>query len=137
DIVDGSDPVAFSENGVTVVSGDTFGLGTHTIVETATDSAGNASTASFTIKVQDTTAPVISGQANETVEATGPAGAAVAFTATAADAVDVTDNVAFTENGVTAHSGDAFGLGTHTIVETATDSAGNSSAASFTIKVQD
>ena len=73
--------MVFSENGTTVVSGQAFAIGTHTITETATDAHGNSSTASFTITVQDRTPPVISGQANETVEATGSNGAAVSFSA--------------------------------------------------------
>src|SRR5206468_2881627 len=42
-----------------VQPGDTFSLGTHTITTLATDAAGNVGTGTFTITVQDTTAPVL------------------------------------------------------------------------------
>lgn len=42
------------------VSGSTFALGTTTVTCTATDASGNASSGSFTVKVQDTTAPAVS-----------------------------------------------------------------------------
>jgi Ca2+-binding RTX toxin-like protein len=87
--------------------------------------------------VHDTTAPTINGQANEIVEATGANGAAVSFSANASDAVDGSDPVVFKEGNTVVHSGDTFALGTHTITETATDFAGNSSSSSFTITVHD
>ncbi|MCJ2010506.1 SdrD B-like domain-containing protein [Methylobacterium sp. J-092] len=42
DAVDGADPVVFKEGQAVVVSGQTFGLGAHTVVASATDRAGNA-----------------------------------------------------------------------------------------------
>jgi hypothetical protein len=135
DAVDGSDTVTFKEGSTTVTSGQTFAIGTHTITETATDSHGNTATSSFTITVQDTTAPAIQGQANITQEATSAAGAAVTFAATATDAVDGSDTVAFTENGNPVASGDTFGIGTHTVTETATDAHGNTTTATFTVTV--
>ena len=51
DIVDVTDPAVFME-GNTV-----FSIGTHTITASATDAAGNPASETFTIKVQDTTAP--------------------------------------------------------------------------------
>ena len=136
DVVDGTDTVSFKEGTTAVQSGDTFALGTHTITETATMRAWNTSTSSFTIAVQDTTAPVIAGQANETLEATGATGAVATFSASASDVVDGTDTVSFKE-GTTAVQSGALALGTHTITETATDAAGNTSTSSFTIAVQD
>ena len=109
--------VPFKEGTTAVQSGDTFALGTHTITETATDAAGNTSTSSFTIAVQDTTAPVIAGQANETLEATGATGAVATFSASASDVVDGTDTVSFKEGTTAVQSGDTFALGTHTITE--------------------
>src|SRR5262249_43815465 len=137
DAVDGSDTVVFSEGLNEVHSGDIFGLGQHTITETATDAAGNASTSSFTITVQDTTARSVTRQSDLTVEATGANGAAVSFAATASDVVDGTDTVVFSEGLNQVNSGDTFGLGQHTISEAATDAAGNTSTTSFTITVQD
>src|SRR6266851_5580722 len=137
DAVDGSDPVVFKDGATVVHSGDTFSLGSHTIGETATDAAGNIGTSSFTITVQDTTAPVISGAANQTDEATSAAGAVATFSASASDAVDGSDPVVFKDGATVVHSGDTFSLGSHTIGETATDAAGNIGTSSFTITVQD
>lgn len=43
-----------------VASGSTFPLGTTTVTATATDAGGNKASATFTVTVRDTTAPVIS-----------------------------------------------------------------------------
>jgi HYR domain len=135
DAVDGTDPVVFKEGNTVVHSGDTFGLGTHTITASATDAAGNTGSEQFTIKVEDTTAPVLTPVADQTDEQTSAAGAVATFAATATDVVDGTDPVVFTEGNTFVHSGDAFSLGTHTITASATDAAGNTSSEQFTIKV--
>jgi large repetitive protein len=115
-------------------SGASFGLGVTTVSCTATDTAGNTSAPStFTVKVQDTTAPVLTLPGAITVEATSPAGAVVPFTASADDLVSgsVTPDCDRT-------SGSTFGLGTTTVSCSATDAAGNRSApASFDVIVQD
>ncbi|WP_200941357.1 SdrD B-like domain-containing protein, partial [Methylobacterium sp. Leaf465] len=51
DGVDGTDPVTFREGTTVVASGQTFGLGPHTLTATATDAAGNATTRSFSFTV--------------------------------------------------------------------------------------
>ncbi len=139
--VDGNaDPVIFTEGGNTVHSGDTFGVGTHTITASATDQAGNTASETFTVTVHDTTAPTLTAVtgAGQVDEATGPAGAQAVFSATASDIVDLNaDIVTATEGGNTVHSGDAFGFGTHTITASATDQHGNSASETFTVTVQD
>src|SRR5262249_56185487 len=95
-------------------------LGQHTITETATDGAHNIGTASFTITVQDTTAPAISSASDQTVEATSAAGAAVAFSATATDAVDGNVPVVFNEGNKVVQSWHPFTLQQHTTTETST-----------------
>src|SRR5215813_1386854 len=137
DAVDGNVQVVFKEGNNVVQSGQTFSLGQHTITETATDGAHNIGTASFTITVQDTTAPAISSASDQTVEATSAAGAAVTFSATATDAVDGNVQVVFNEGNNVVQSGQTFSLGQHTTTETPTDSAHNIGTASFTITVQD
>ena len=47
----------FKEGNTVVHSGDTFGLGPHTITASATDAAGNTASQTFTVKVVDTTPP--------------------------------------------------------------------------------
>ena len=76
----------FTEGGNTVHSGDTFGIGTHTITASATDQHGNSASETFTVTVQDTTAPALTPVSSQTDEATGAADGAVAtFAASASD----------------------------------------------------
>jgi hypothetical protein len=88
DLVDGTDPVVFTEGNTVVQSGDTFSLGSHTITASATNAAGNTSSEQFTINVVDTSPPALTPVANQTDEATCPAGAVATFAATAIDLVD-------------------------------------------------
>jgi hypothetical protein len=80
----------------------------------------------------DTTPPVLSLPANMVVEATGPNGAAVTFTATATD-----DNPANPAVTCVPPSGSTFPLGVTTVNCSATDAAGNTATGSFKITVQD
>ena len=115
-------------------SGTTFALGTTTVTCSASDASGNTATSTFNVLVRDTTAPVISGvPANITAEATGPNGAAVTYTnPVAQDAV--TPNVSVS---CAPASGATFALGVTTVTCSATDDAGNTATASFTVTVQD
>jgi Ca2+-binding RTX toxin-like protein len=137
DAVDGTDPVVFKEGNTVVHSGDTFGLGAHTITASATDAAGNLASEQFTITVQDTTPPTLTLVLDQTVDATGPNGAPVTFAATATDLVDGTDPVVFMEGAKVVQSGSIFSLGTHTITASATDAGGNPSSEQFKINVVD
>src|SRR2546427_2716750 len=83
DIVDGS--VATT---CTPASGSTFALATTVVTCSATDAHGNTGSASFNVTVEDTTPPVVTVPANMTAEATGPSGAVVSFSSSAADIVD-------------------------------------------------
>ncbi|HCL04788.1 MAG TPA: hypothetical protein DHW64_01970 [Chitinophagaceae bacterium] len=116
------------------VSGQQFPIGTTTVIYTATDAAGNVTTASFTVTVNDTEKPVINGlPANISVSNdAGVCGANVSWiAATAADncagATIVSSHVA----------GQQFPVGTTTVTYTATDAAGNSTSATFTVTVND
>lgn len=114
-------------------SGATFPLGDTLVTCTAADQAGNTATGSFTIRVEDTIAPVIAPTADRTVEATDPAGATVAFDApTARDLVD--GDVAV---GCDRSSGETFALGTATVTCSAADAHGNVATASFDVTVED
>jgi hypothetical protein len=118
----------------TPASGSTFAIGTTTVTCSATDTRGNTASGGFTVTVQDTTAPAISGTpANITAEATGPAGTAVSFAApTASDLVDGSRPVICTPA-----SGSTFALGATTVTCSASDTRGNSASTSFTVTVQD
>ncbi|MGN6129631.1 MAG: HYR domain-containing protein, partial [Nocardioidaceae bacterium] len=113
-------------------SGTTLALGVTEVTCASSDAAGNTDTVGFTITVQDTTAPVVAVPADKTLEATGPDGAKVAFTATAKDAVD-----GATDATCAPASGTIFALGTTQVTCKSTDAAGNTDTGSFTITVQD
>ena len=99
---------------------------------TATDACGNTSTASQTINIQDTTAPVISQlPAPSTISCTDTPQFA---TATATDNCGSTFTLTF--NDVTTN-GQCAGSYSVTRTWTATDACGNTSTASQTINVQD
>ena len=137
DLVDGTDPVVFKEGNTIVHSGDVFGLGVHTISASAIDAAGNVASENFVFKVVDTTAPILTLVADQTVHATSQKGAAATFSAAANDLVDGNDLVAFSEGNAVVHSGDIFALGTHTITAIAVDEAGNTATETFAIKITD
>jgi len=120
--------------GVVSLTGDapaTFPVSTTTVTWTAKDAAGNTGTATQTVTVKDTTAPVLDGLSNLVIEATSAAGAAATFTVTATDLGMQIPAVC------SATSGSTFPLAETTVTCTATDASGNSASGSFTIKVQD
>jgi hypothetical protein len=80
----------------------------------------------------DTTPPVLTLPPDMVVEATGPSGAVVSFTATADDNVDGSVPV-----NCSPASGSAFALGITAVFCSASDAAGNSSGGSFVIRVKD
>jgi hypothetical protein len=128
DDVDGAVPATCTPS-----SGSTFALGATLDTCTATDSSGNTGSATFTVTVTDTTAPVVTGPHNITAEATSPTGAAVSWAApTASDAVDGAPAVTCDHT-----SGSAFPLGTTTVNCSSTDAAGNTGTAPFTVTVGD
>jgi len=89
--------------------------------------------AEFTLTVvADSTPPVVTVPTDITTEATGPSGAAVSFTASANDLVDG----AITPTCDHA-SGSTFPLGTTLVTCSATDAAGNTGSASFSVTVVD
>ncbi len=113
-------------------SGASFPPGVTTVTYTAVDAGGNPTTASFTVTVIDTTAPVIGCPANQTVQATGTTGAIVTWAVPT-----VTDNSG-PVTPVGSHSpGATFPIGSTTVTYTATDPSGNASSCSFNIVVQD
>jgi hypothetical protein len=128
DVVDGPVSTTCSPASDTV-----FALGTTTVTCQATDRAGNTGKASFTVEVVDTTAPDVTAPANLVVGNDSSTGAAVTYTgASATDTVDGT--VAVT---CSPESGTHFALGTTTVTCKATDAAGNTGKATFTVEVQD
>lgn len=113
-------------------SGTTFPLGSTPVNCTATDEHGNMSESHFDVIVHDTTPPTVTVPDDQTVEATGPSGAVVDFTASASDLVDGSTTVSCSPASHT-----VFALGTTTVTCSSTDAAGNTDSDSFDVIVQD
>ena len=112
-------------------SGDTFSLGTTTVIYIATDGVGNTDTCTFTVTVIDSVAPVISGCPTDIYWAlTAGCDTTVFWTPPTA-----ADNCAIASFGGNYASGDTFGVGTYTVMYMATDSAGNADTCSFNIYI--
>ena len=104
--------------------------GTYTITYSATDSSGNAATATRTVIVADTIAPIIT--LNGAAAVTHEQGTTyVDEGATATDSVDTAVEV------VTTGAVNAAIAGEYTLTYTATDQAGNASSATRTVVVSD
>lgn len=116
----------------TPASGSTFPLGVTTVACSASDKAGNAAAANFTVTVQDTTPPVIAPHDGLTTLATSATGAVVNYGYPATtDAVDGAGTAACTP------AEGAFPVGITTVTCTATDRAGNAGIAqSFEVWVK-
>ena len=112
-------------------SGSTFPVGPTLVTCSATDASGNSSYATFVVTVRDVTGPVLTIPADITVEATGPDGAVVAFSATATDIQGPVFPSCLPQ------SGDTFPLGTTTVTCVGTDTSGNTSSGSFLVTVKD
>ncbi|WP_276500655.1 CBM96 family carbohydrate-binding protein [Terrimonas pollutisoli] len=111
-------------------SGDVFPTGTTTVTHTATDFAGNSSSCSFTVTVNDTEKPLITAPANvSTYTDAGQNGATVSIgTATTSDNCAVAS--------VTNDAPSFFPVGTTTVTWTVTDIHGNTNTATQTVTVQ-
>jgi hypothetical protein len=117
----------------TPASGSMFALGSTSVTCSASDSRGNAGSASFIVQVKDLTAPTLNLPTTiNNIEASSARGAAVSFQASASDAVDGTLIASCSQA-----SGSTFGLGTSTVSCSASDKAGNSASGSFTVRVVD
>ena len=118
-----------STNVVSSGTVDTNTVGTYTITYTATDLDNNTATASRTVNVVDTTAPVV------TVTGDNPATVELgsSYTDAGATATDASGDVTV----VTTGSVDVDSVGTYTLTYTSTDPSGNEGTASRTVNVVD
>ena len=115
---------------VDYASGDQFALGETVVTATAKDSAGNTASASFTVTVMDTTAPVINGCTNQEVVAwDGSAFVWVTYAVTVDDA-DANPTVTYSHE-----SGSLFPVGDTRVTVTAWDASGNTNRCEFTVTV--
>jgi hypothetical protein len=113
-------------------SGATFPLGKTMVRCSVADKAGNTSSESFLITVQDTKAPVLKLPDSISAKATSKTGASVSFSASASDAVD--QNVTPV---CSPRSGAQFDFGDTTVTCRATDNSGNTATGSFKVNVLD
>ena len=113
-------------------SGSVLGLGAHTITCTASDSSHNDASKTFTVTVQDTTAPTLSLPGTITVPAGGSGGAFVSYTVGVDDAVDDTPSLVCSPS-----SGSMFPVGTTNVSCTVKDDSNNSRTGSFAVQVKD
>jgi hypothetical protein len=115
-----------------------FPVGTTTITWTATDAAGNSSTETQSVTVNDTEKPALAAPADLTIT-TGADATQCGATADdpALGTATATDNcsVSVTRDGIPA--GHFFPVGTTTITYTATDASGNSTTATQLVTVLD
>jgi hypothetical protein len=117
---------------------DQFPVGATTVIFSAQDALGNATTASAVVTIADLSAPVIEAPANISVAAVDSSGTPssdddITVFLNGASAVDNIDSsVTITNNAV-----EIFPLGTTTVVFTAVDAAGNASTASADVVVVD
>jgi HYR domain len=112
-----------------VPSGSTFPLGA-TVVSCSATHGGQTTTARFTVTVADRTPPTVTAPPDKSLRTRSRAGVPVRYTASATDLVD----------GVVAAtcappSGTVFTSGTTVVTCSATDRAGNSGRAQFTVTV--
>lgn len=128
--IDARDPAPRVE--CVAASGNSFSLGTTVVTCTATDAAGNAESATFSVTVQDTTAPTLTLPPDITAESTDAAGTVVQYSVTATDRVDESVSLVCAPA-----SGNRFPIGTTMVICTGTDDAGNSTESSFSVMVQD
>ncbi|PTK98691.1 YSIRK signal domain/LPXTG anchor domain surface protein, partial [Staphylococcus haemolyticus] len=124
------------------ISGTPSKVGSYPITVTTTDADGNETTTSFTITVQDTTAPTVSPIAGQTKEV-NTAIDSIKIDATDNSGKAVTNKVSGLPAGVTFNpdtntiSGTPSKVGSYPITVTTTDADGNETTTSFTITVQD
>jgi hypothetical protein len=100
----------------------------------ATDAAGNTATGSFTVRVRDTTPPAVAPLTEWKVPARAN-GTAVLPDFTAAVSVLASDAVGVSSVTQTPAAGTVLGFGTHALLFTASDAAGNGTTVRTTVTV--
>jgi endonuclease G len=115
-----------------VPSGNVFPVGATTITYTATDTAGNSTSATQTVTVVDNTAPTLTVPAPTSVNANASGQATIPNVVAATTAADNCGPVTVTQSPL---AGTLVGVGTHTITIRATDAAGNTRSATTTFTV--
>ncbi|MDA7497417.1 HYR domain-containing protein, partial [bacterium] len=111
-------------------SGAFFPVGTTTETFMVTDAAGNQTSCSFSISVNDTELPILTCPLFVEVDAQSPSGAIVDFVVMASDNCTPVPSLTTVPS-----SGSLFPIGETTVISTAIDSATNQSVCTFIVKV--
>lgn len=120
-------------NNLSTLDGESFGLGSHTITWTVTNSSNDSSQCQFTLEVLDGQSPEITCPENISVENDSSlCGAYVSFAATAQDNCSGNVNISYSQD-----PGTFFPVGGTVVDVVATDSSGNSASCSFSIIVSE
>jgi hypothetical protein len=129
-------PIATDNCAVTLTSsansGDTFPVGTTTVVFTATDASGNLTLDSIAVTVTDQEAPIVTCSSNITISA--DSGMCYATNVNLGSTVGI-DNCNLAS--LTNNADDTLAVGTHLILWTATDASGNASTCQQTVTIVD
>jgi hypothetical protein len=116
-------------------SGNAFPVGTTTESFTVVDAAGNSAACSFTVTVNDTEAPTLSGCPSTDIILSNDAGQCSAVASWAP--ISINDNCAGATVSGSHASGDVFPVGTTTVTFSGADAAGNTVSCSFDVVVSD
>jgi large repetitive protein len=125
--VDGIDSVV-----CTPLSGSVFPIGSTAIDCTITDASSNETRAMATVTVEDTTEPTVTVPTDVVAEAAGTDGAVADYSGQS-----FVDVVGVESSGCTPASGTTFAIGATTVICSASDAAGNTGSATFTVTVSD
>jgi len=107
-----------------------FAVGQHTVVWSATDVAGNTGTANQSVRITDTTPPVVTPPRNITVQATGTLTSVNLGQGSAQDKVDGSVSATPSNSG-------PFPVGVTLVSWRAIDSSGNTGSATQTVTVSE
>jgi len=116
------------------LSGDAFPVGETIVTYIATDLAGNETSSSFSVSVEDQEPPQLIGMPSDIDLDSSPGLCSAAHVWDAPTAIDNCGVATLTSDH---QSGDTFALGTTTVSYSTTDIHGNTISGSFTVSVHD
>ena len=132
-VMDNCDPNPQSTS--TAASGSFFGIGTETVKYFVIDNAGNLDSCEFTVTVVDSEAPVLTDCPMDIVVQVNGNICSASVLWNPPTVMDNCDNNVLLESNF--QPGNNIGIGTITVVYTATDASGNVSMCSFNVTVMD
>ena len=120
----------------TSIIGETFGVGTHTVVWEATDVNGNSNTGSYQVIIEDNEDPTVVCN-NITIQLDNTGNYTLSNDNINAIALGTSDPSGIASLVVTPNTFECSDVGPNTIVLIATDNNGNTSSCNATVTVQD